>query len=85
METPINYTKAFEELQQIVESIERGEITLDELSHQVKRAAYLIQICKQKLIETEQEVEQVFKTMEEDKKPAHDASSTGEDQDDLPF
>ena len=35
----INYTNAFEELQQIVSDIEDGEITVDELSAKVKRAA----------------------------------------------
>jgi len=47
MEEQINYAQAFDELQKIVGLIERGEVTIDELSAQVKRAAYLIRICRQ--------------------------------------
>ena len=36
----INYTAAFEELQEIVNEIEQGEIPVDELSEKVKRADY---------------------------------------------
>lgn len=61
----INYTNAFEELQQIVSDIEDGEITVDELSAKVKRAAELIKICKQKLSATEGDVQQILKELEE--------------------
>ena len=44
-----NYTEAFEELQDIVSEIEEGQISVDELSAKVKRAAVLIRICKNKL------------------------------------
>ena len=65
MEEEINYTLAFEELQQIVEEIEEGEITVDELSIKVKRAAELIKICKLKLTSTEEDVNQILKELEE--------------------
>ncbi|OFZ43990.1 MAG: exodeoxyribonuclease VII small subunit [Bacteroidetes bacterium RIFCSPHIGHO2_02_FULL_44_7] len=65
MSEEINYTKAFEELQQIVSDIEDGEITVDELSAKVKRAAELIKICKQKLSATEGDVQQILKELEE--------------------
>lgn len=51
-----NYTSAFEELQQIVSDIEQGDISVDELSEKVKRAALLIKICKAKLTRTEEDV-----------------------------
>ncbi len=38
MEVNPNYTLAFEELQEIVSEIEKGEITVDELSEKVTRA-----------------------------------------------
>ncbi len=60
------YTEAFEELQQIVSEIEGGEITVDELSEKVKRAALLIRICKQKLTATESEVATILKELEAD-------------------
>lgn len=59
-----NYTEAFEELQIIVAEIEQGEISIDELSEKVKRAALLIKICKTKLTSTEEDVNKILKEME---------------------
>ena len=59
-----NYTEAFEELQQITAEIEGGQISVDELAEKVKRAALLIQICKQKLTTTEEDVERILKDLE---------------------
>jgi exodeoxyribonuclease VII small subunit len=64
MENQMNYTEAFEELQQIVKHMENGEITVDELSLKVKRDAELIKICKQKLTTTEEDVNQILKELE---------------------
>lgn len=64
MSENINYTEAFEELQGIVSEIEQGEITVDELSSKVKRAASLIQICKTKLTSTEEDVDKILKELE---------------------
>jgi exodeoxyribonuclease VII small subunit len=60
----ITYTAAFEELQRIVRDMEDGEITVDELAIKVKRAAQLIQYCKQKLVRTEGDVNQILKELE---------------------
>lgn len=65
MSEKINYTQAFEELQQIVIEIEEGEISVDELSEKVKRATHLIKICKTKLTTTEEDVNQILKELEE--------------------
>jgi exodeoxyribonuclease VII small subunit len=64
MSQEINYTEAFEELQQIVRDMEDGEITVDELSIKVKRATELIKICKKKLSSTEEDVNQILKELE---------------------
>jgi len=64
MEENPNYTLAFEELQEIVSEIEKGEITVDELSEKVKRAAMLIKICKEKLTTTEEDVNKILKELE---------------------
>ncbi|NMH27291.1 exodeoxyribonuclease VII small subunit [Flavobacterium silvaticum] len=64
MEKNNSYTKAFEELQQIVTEIERGEISVDELSEKVKRATELIKICKAKLTTTEEDVNTILKELE---------------------
>ena len=59
-----NYTEAFEELQEIVSEIEQGEISVDELSAKVKRAALLIKICKDKLTNTEEDVNKILKELD---------------------
>ena len=64
MKDNITYTDAFEELQTIVTEIEAGEISVDELSEKVKRAADLIRICKTKLTSTEENVNQILKELE---------------------
>ena len=65
MNKELKYTDAFEELQQIVADIEDGEISVDELSVRVKRAAELIKICKAKLSSTEEDVSKILKELEE--------------------
>ena len=64
MSDEIKYTEAFEELQRIVSEIEQGEISVDELSEKVKRAAYLIKICKSKLSTTEEDVNKILKELD---------------------
>jgi exodeoxyribonuclease VII small subunit len=64
MSESIKYTEAFEELQTIVSEIEQGEISVDELSEKVKRAAFLIKICKSKLATTEGDVNKILKDLE---------------------
>ncbi len=59
-EKKINYTQAFEELQSIVKKMENAEISVDELSEIIKRASFLITICKNKLTQTEEEVNKII-------------------------
>jgi len=65
MNEQISYAEAFEELQEIVSEIEQGEISVDELSIKVKRAAELIKICKTKLTTTEENVNVILKELNE--------------------
>ncbi len=60
----VNYNEAFEELQGIVSEIEQGEISVNELSQKVKRAALLINICKSKLATTEEDVNKILKELD---------------------
>jgi exodeoxyribonuclease VII small subunit len=64
MNEKITYSKAFDELQAIVSEIEEGEISLDDLSEKLNRAAYLIKICKKKLSTTEKDVNEILKDLE---------------------
>ena len=59
-----NYAQAFEELQRIVSEIEEGQISVDDLSEKVKRAAHLITICKTKLSTTEEDVNRILKDLD---------------------
>jgi exodeoxyribonuclease VII small subunit len=66
------YTSAFEELQEIVREIERGEILIDELAIKIKKAKQLIDICNSKLTESESEVNKLlanFAEKENDQSP----------------
>lgn len=65
MNEQISYAEAFDELQEIVSEIEQGEISVDELSVKVKRAAELIKICKTKLTTTEENVNVILKELNE--------------------
>ena len=65
MTNDIKYTEAFDELQQIVSEIESGEISVDELSEKVKRAAFLIKICKTKLTTTQEDVNKILKELDD--------------------
>lgn len=65
MSDKITYTAAFEELQEIVNEIEQGEISVDELSAKVKRASVLIKICKTKLTTTEEDVQGILTELED--------------------
>lgn len=56
----MTYTDAYEELQQIVNDIEDGEITVDVLSEKVKRASELIKVCKEMLTSTEKDVKKIL-------------------------
>jgi len=67
-----NYKAAFTELQEIVSEIERGEISVDELSQKVKRASYLISICKNKLTTTEADVNKILHELETSANPIAD-------------
>lgn len=56
MKEEITYTEAFEQLQQIVKQMENADISVDDLSDNIKTATKLIKICKDKLTKTEEEV-----------------------------
>jgi exodeoxyribonuclease VII small subunit len=64
MSETLNYTQAFEELQQIIVDLEEGEINVDELSEKVKRATKLIAVCKSKLTETEEDVNKILRDLD---------------------
>lgn len=63
----ISYKEAMEKLELIVSELESDEIPVDELAEKVKQASVLIRICKAVLFQTEEEVNNVLKEMQQDK------------------
>ena len=60
----ITYSDAITELEAIVKQLENEEIDVDILAEKVKRASYLIKLCKTKLRSTEDEVKKVLEDIE---------------------
>ncbi len=56
MKEELTYTEAFNQLQAIVTQMENADISVDDLSENIKKATKLIRICKDKLTKTEAEV-----------------------------
>lgn len=59
-----SFNKAVEELENILEQIESGELDVDELSGKVKRASELLRLCQSKLRDTEEEIDKIIDEME---------------------
>lgn len=58
------YKEAIKEIEEIMYQLENEEIDLDELSNKVKRASDLIAKCKNKLKNTEDEIENIIKKVD---------------------
>ncbi len=61
----ITYNEAMKEIEQVIAEIENDELDVDVLAKKVKRVATLIDICKDKLYKTEQEVEDILKGLQD--------------------
>jgi exodeoxyribonuclease VII small subunit len=59
--TPASYEEALRELEQLVSTLESGEVPLDQLLSGYQRGAALLQFCKDKL----QAVEEQIKVLDE--------------------
>lgn len=57
----LGYHQSIEEIENILAKIESGESDINDLTAEIKRAAKLIQDCKQRLFRTEQEIEKIMK------------------------
>jgi len=57
------YQEAFEALQLLIKKMENAEISVDELAEMIKKATLLINICKKKLTDTEEEVKTLLEKM----------------------
>lgn len=62
----LTYSTALTELEQITGEIESESIDVDTLTEKVKRAAYLIKFCRERLRNTEEEVKKVLSDIEDE-------------------
>jgi len=60
------YKKAMAEIEGIVEEIENETVDVDVLTEKVKRAAYLIKHCREKLRKTDDEIRKVLEDFEKE-------------------
>jgi exodeoxyribonuclease VII small subunit len=58
-----SFNEAVIEIEDILRNIENGELDVDKLSVEVKRASELIKQCQKKLRSTEDEINSIFKDM----------------------
>jgi exodeoxyribonuclease VII small subunit len=61
----LSYSNAMRELQGIVREIEQSSVDVDVLAAKVKRAAFLIKYCKEKLRNADIEVKKALKEIEQ--------------------
>ena len=62
----MTYDEALAELKMILQQLQEGKVPMEEMSEKVKRAAELVQFCKEKLRSTEEEVERLLGGIEEE-------------------
>ena len=56
----ISYTEAVNEIEEILQKIETGDLDVDELAEKVRRVSMLIKFCKSKLKSTEEEINSIL-------------------------
>ena len=56
----IKYSDAISEIEEILELIETGELDVDELTGKVKRASQLIQLCKSRLHNADEDIKRIL-------------------------
>jgi len=58
-----SFNEAVIEIEDILQNIEGGELDVDKLSTEVKRASELIKQCQKKLKSTEDEINSIFRDL----------------------
>lgn len=55
-----SYTEALSELQNILDKIESGDLDVDVLTDEIKKASELIKLCKDKLYKTDVQIKKII-------------------------
>jgi exodeoxyribonuclease VII small subunit len=58
-----SFNHAVVEIEKILRNIENGDLDVDKLAVEVKRASELIRQCQKKLRSTEEEINSIFKDL----------------------
>jgi len=61
----MTYEEALSELRDILQQLQEGKIPMEKMSEMVSRAAELVKFCREKLRQTEEEVNRFLKETEE--------------------
>lgn len=64
MKKELTYETALAELEDIVGKVERGELAIDQLTTQLKRAQELLAFCKKQLTQVETDVNSLLNSNE---------------------
>ena len=62
----LTYEEAYRELENILQQLQEGEISMEKLPELVQRAGELVNYCREKLRSIEKEVEKNMGTAEDD-------------------
>ena len=57
-----NYEEAVSQLEEIVQKMESGELNIDMMSTELKKAQQLIKLCKDKLTKTDEEIKKILES-----------------------
>ena len=60
----ISYKQAISELEKILKELENNDVDVDDLTEKVKRAAELIEVCKEKLFHADAEIEKILQNLD---------------------
>lgn len=60
MENKITYDEATTQIEEILTKLRNNEISIDELSKEVKRATELITLCRDRLMHSEEELKKIL-------------------------
>jgi exodeoxyribonuclease VII small subunit len=73
MKKTSRYSEVLRELEETLEKMSRGEVSIDELEETVKASAKKIQYLRQVLRSTQTEITKILKDIEEEEAPGEDA------------
>ena len=62
----MKYEEAVNQLEHIVHQMENGELDIDQMSEQLKKAQQLVKLCRDKLTKTDEEIQKILGTATND-------------------